>query len=64
MFSLVSQEVMVQPPTDGPASANKKKQSDIRDMTGSFGKVMVRAMVSQVYTLTLKPQTPHHGHRI
>ena len=52
--------------TDGPPSANKQKQYDIRDilMTGSFGKVMVRAMVSRVYTLTLKAQTPHHGHRI
>ena len=52
--------------TDGPPSANKQKQYDIRDilMTGSFGKVMVRVMVSRVYTLTLKAQTPHHGHRI
>ena len=43
--------------TDGPPSANKKKQYDIRDIlvTGWFGKFMVRAMVSRVYTLTLKP---------
>jgi len=52
--------------TDCPPSANKKKQYDIRDIlvTDSFGKFMVRAMVSRVDTLTLKPQTPHHGHRI
>jgi len=38
MFSLVSQEVVTQPP-----SANKKKQYEIRDVlgTGTFGKAMV-----------------------
>ena len=52
--------------TNCPLSASKKKQYNICNilMAGSFGKVMVLVMVSQVCTLTLKPQMPHHGHHI
>ena len=51
MFSLVPQEGMAQPPTVHRQRTRKSSTRSATSSSGSFGKVMVRAMVSRVYSL-------------